>query len=244
MSGLPRKLIVNADDLGYTPLTSAGIFAAWRGGIVTSASLMVRRPDAEAAARRAAAEGFTDLGLHLDLGEWTCRDGRWRRLYEVVPLDDAAAVRDECERQLERFCELVGRGPTHLDSHQHVHREEPVRSVARAIAGRLGIVLRDASAVVAYDGGFYGQSAAGYSAPECLTEQAIMRILAGCDAAVLELGCHPGLDPDLETMYCPERRLEVEVLCTPGLRGRIAAAGFELATFAALGPQPAPEAAG
>jgi predicted glycoside hydrolase/deacetylase ChbG (UPF0249 family) len=238
-----RKVIVNADDLGYTPLTSAGIFAAWRDGVVTSASLMVRRPDAEAAARRAADEGFTDLGLHLDLGEWTCRGGRWQRLYEVVQLDDATAVRDECERQLDRFRALVGRNPTHLDSHQHVHRDEPVRSAARSIAARLGIVLRDASPLVAYAGGFYGQRGDGHPAPECLTAEAITAILAAATTAVVELGCHPGLDPDLDTMYCHERRREVEVLCTPGLRDRLAAAGFELATFASLGRQPPPEAA-
>lgn len=241
--GVPRKLIVNADDLGYTPLTSAGIFAAWRGGIVTSASLMVLRPAAAEAARQAAAEGFTDLGLHLDLGEWTCRGGEWRQLYEVVRHDDAAGVKDECERQLDRFRELVGRDPTHLDSHQHVHRDEPGRSVARDMAGRLGIALRDASATIAYEGGFYGQHGDGQEAPECLSEEAILGILARARAGCVELGCHPGLDPDLETMYCHERIREVEVLCTPGLRERIAAAGFVLTTFTALGPQPAPEAA-
>lgn len=243
MTGSARRMIVNADDLGYTPLTSAGIFAAWREGIVTSASLMVRRPDAEAAVARAAAEGFADLGLHLDLGEWTVIGGRWRKLYGVVPMEDAAAVREECERQVEQFHRLVGRPPTHLDSHQHVHRDDPVRAVAHAIAARLGIVLRDASRTVAYAGGFYGQYGDGRSAAECLSVEAILGILAKATADVVELGCHPGLDPALETMYCHERRREVEVLCTPGLRERIAAAGFTLATFASLGPQPAPEPA-
>ena len=241
MTAPPRKLIVNADDLGYTPLTSAGILAARRDGIVTSASVMVRRPDAEAAVRQAGEEGFDDLGLHLDLGEWTYLGGRWRKLYGVVAMEDPAAVRDECERQLDRFRELVGRDPTHLDSHQHVHRDDPVRPVAREIAARLGIVLRDASRTVAYAGGFYGQYGDGRSAAECLSVEAILGILERATADVVELGCHPGLDPDLETMYCHERKREVEVLCTPGLRERIAAAGFTLATFAALGPQPAPE---
>lgn len=241
MTGAARRLIVNADDLGYTPLTSAGIFTARRDGIVTSASLMVRRPDAEAAVARAAAEGFLDLGLHLDLGEWTCLGGRWRKLYGVVPIEDPAAVRDECERQLERFQRLVGRPPTHLDSHQHVHRDDPVRPVAREIATRLRVVLRDASRTVAYAGGFYGQYGDGRSAAECLSVEAILGILARSTADVIELGCHPGLDPDLETMYCHERRREVEVLCAAGLRERIAEAGFTLATFASLGPQPTPE---
>lgn len=240
MSG-PRRVIVNADDLGYTPLTTAGILAAWRDGLVTSTSLMVRMPDAEAAVRQAHEVGFDDLGLHLDLGEWVCRKGRWSPLYAVVPLDDPRAVADECRRQLDRFRTLVGRDPTHLDSHQHVHRDEPVRSMARDIAGSLGIVLRDFSTTVAYDGGFYGQYGDGKPAAECLTEDAIVRILTRSTAGVVEIGCHPGFDPNLETMYCRERQREVEVLCSPGLPSRIAAAGFEPTTFAALGPQPAPE---
>jgi predicted glycoside hydrolase/deacetylase ChbG (UPF0249 family) len=241
VTGPARRLIVNADDLGYTPLTSAGIFAARRDGIVTSASLMVRRPDSEAAAARAAAEGFADLGLHLDLGEWTCLGGRWRKLYGVVPMEDPAAVREECERQVDEFQRLVGRPPTHLDSHQHVHRDDPVRPVAREIAARLGIVLRDASRTVSYAGGFYGQYGDGRSAAECLSVAAILGILRASTAEVIELGCHPGLDSALETMYCHERRREVEVLCTPGFRERLAAAGFTLVTFDSLGPQPAPE---
>jgi predicted glycoside hydrolase/deacetylase ChbG (UPF0249 family) len=242
MSG-PRKVIVNADDLGYTPLTSTGILTAWRDGLVTSASLMVRMSDAGSAVRQARELGFDDLGLHLDLGEWICRNGRWSPLYEVVALDDPQAVADECRRQLDRFRDLVGRDPTHLDSHQHVHRAEPVRSVAREIAARLGIVLRDFSSTVAYDGGFYGQYGDGKPASESITEEAIVSILERATAVVVEIGCHPGLDPNLETMYCRERQHEVEVLCGPGLRSRLAAAGFEPTTFLALGPQAAPEPA-
>ena len=64
---MPRKLIVNADDLGYTPATTAGILAAHERGIVTSASLMVRPASAAEAVVKAEALGFRDLGLHLDL---------------------------------------------------------------------------------------------------------------------------------------------------------------------------------
>ena len=56
------------------------------------------------------------------------------------------------------------------------------------------------------------------------------------DSAV-EIGCHPGWDPDLETMYCQERLREVEVLCGPTLKESIAAMGFELVGFAAIAPR-------
>src|SRR5206468_10377269 len=72
-----RYLIVNADDLGYSHGVNRGILEAHSSGIVTSASLMVRWPattDAVLAARDC--PGLS-LGLHLDLGEWACRNGQW-----------------------------------------------------------------------------------------------------------------------------------------------------------------------
>src|ERR1700682_2658486 len=96
------RLIVNADDFGLSAGTNAGILVAHAAGIVTSASLMVRQPSTISAVelwRR-----FPDLGvgLHFDLGEWFCRDGEWTQLYEVVPLNEPQAIRDELRRQLER----------------------------------------------------------------------------------------------------------------------------------------------
>ena len=45
-----RYLIVNADDLGRSPGVNRGVIEAHAGGIVTSASLMVRWPAAAEAA--------------------------------------------------------------------------------------------------------------------------------------------------------------------------------------------------
>lgn len=230
-----RRLFVNADDLGYTEATTSGILHGHAHGIVTSASLMVRRPAAGDAARRAAAADFTDLGLHLDLGEWVFRGGRWEPLYEVVARGDASAVAAECRAQLAVFRDLVGRDPTHLDSHQHVHLDEPVRGVAVAMAAELGVPLRHLCPDVVHCGGFYGQSGRGEPAHDLLTVEAILGLLAEVPAGpAVEIGCHPGWDDALETMYCRERRTEVDVLTSPGLRDRIAALGYELSTFAAL----------
>ena len=43
-----RYLIVNGDDFGLSPGVSRGIIEAHRHGILTSTSLMVDRPAAEA----------------------------------------------------------------------------------------------------------------------------------------------------------------------------------------------------
>src|SRR5713101_9724313 len=122
-----RYLIVNADDFGQSPGVNRGIIEAHERGIVTSASLMVRWPAAADAAAYAQERPELSVGLHLDLAEWAYRDGEWARLYEVVQGDDADAVAKEVERQAEAFRRLMGKNPTHIDSHQHAHRQEPAR---------------------------------------------------------------------------------------------------------------------
>src|SRR5438876_209162 len=172
-----RHLIVNADDFGQSHGVNRGIVTAHERGIVTSASLMVRWPAAPAAAACARGCPRLSVGLHVDLGEWACRDGEWVLLYEVVPPEDGAAVAAEVGRQLDAFARLTGQPPTHIDSHQHVHLREPVRSVLAAIARRYGVPLRSCSPGVQYCGTFYGQTRSGAPYPEGISVKGLIRTL-------------------------------------------------------------------
>src|ERR1051326_8867864 len=138
-----KKLIVNADDFGLSTGVNRGIIESAENGILTSASLMVRQPAAAEAADYLRSGGRISLGLHLDFGEWVYRNGDWLQRYSVVDVNDAAAVAEEFTRQLSQFEKLVGREPTHIDSHQHVHRQGPLRSIAAKAAKDLGVPLRD-----------------------------------------------------------------------------------------------------
>src|SRR5215212_5238159 len=125
-----KFLIVNADDFGLSPGINRGIIRAHVEGIVTSASLMVRWPAAREAVQLAAAHSALSVGLHVDLGEWEQQGGEWRSVYEVISdTESARAVRNEVAAQLRTFRQLVGRDPTHIDSHQHAHKEGPARHV-------------------------------------------------------------------------------------------------------------------
>jgi predicted glycoside hydrolase/deacetylase ChbG (UPF0249 family) len=168
------------------------------------------------------------VGLHADLGEWAYRDeAGWVALYEV----DAAAVSEEVMRQLERFRSLVGREPTHLDSHQHVHRDEPARGVLVDTAAALGVPVRHFTPTVAYCGGFYGQSDRGEPAPELVAADALVGLLESLPDGITELLCHPAREVDFETSYGDERVRELETLCDPRVREAVRRCGIELRSF-------------
>jgi chitin disaccharide deacetylase len=231
MSITPRQLIVNADDFGQSFGNNRGIIRAYQHGVVTSASLMVRWPAAAEAAAFAQAHPGLSLGLHIDLGEWVYRDGSWEQLYEVVPTDDCIAVADEVARQLDLFQLLVGRDPTHLDSHQHVHRSEPVESIMRALAQQLAIPLRHYTPAIRYCGDFYGQTGKGLALPGAISVDRLIAILQALPSGCTELGCHPGEGDDISSMYCSERLEEQQTLCDPQVRTALGAAAIELRSF-------------
>ncbi|HKP17022.1 MAG TPA: ChbG/HpnK family deacetylase [Gaiellaceae bacterium] len=220
-----RILVVNADDFGRSAGVNRGVIEAHERGIVTSASLMVRYPPAAGAAEYARGRPQLGVGLHVDLGEWAYEDGEWHAVYE---LDDTGA---EVQRQLERFRDLLDADPTHLDSHQHAHRDEPGRSVLRALAGELGVPLRHVTPGVSYCGGFYGQTDEGEALPENISVEALSELLRGLSPGATELCCHPASTIDFETAYGEPRLLELEALCAPSLRALIDAEGIELRSF-------------
>jgi predicted glycoside hydrolase/deacetylase ChbG (UPF0249 family) len=235
-----RELIVNADDFGLSPGVNAGVARTHEHGILTSASLMVRRPAAAAAADYARDAPALSLGLHVDLGEWVHDDGAWKAVYEVVELEDAVAVEEEVRAQLDRFRALTGRDPTHLDSHQHVHKWEPVTEVLRDLARQLGIPLRQRLGGVRYCGDLYGQNERGEPIPEAVTPRALIEIIRRLEPGVTELACHPGIGADTGTAYDTEREQEVEVLCDPRVAEALRREGVVLRSFVDIASEGSP----
>jgi predicted glycoside hydrolase/deacetylase ChbG (UPF0249 family) len=229
--GATRFLIVNADDFGLSEGVNLGVIEAHERGIVTSASLMVLRPSASFAADYSRANPQLDLGLHLDLGEWAYDGDEWVLKNRVVPLDDHAAVAQELERQLSEFRRLVGRDPTHIDSHQHAHLYEPVRSAAVSLAGGIDIPLRHFSTAIQYCGSFYGQTSKGLPIPQAISVESLVAILTDLPSGLTELSCHPGRVTRGEMPYGSERSTEVDVLSHPQVRIVLNSQRIELRSF-------------
>jgi chitin disaccharide deacetylase len=225
-----RRLVVNADDFGLSDGVNLGILRAHAEGIVTATSLMVHGAAAAQAAAAAGENPALDVGLHVDLAEWVCENGEWRPLYEIVDTGDATAVAAELEHQLERFQKLTGRLPTHLDSHQHVHREEPTRSIVCRRAKELRLPVRHHGRV-RYCGEFYGQGRVGAPLPEAIEPPQLVRLIEQLPAGATEICCHPAASVTPGLAYGPERLRELESLCDPSVRAAVDRAGVRLCTF-------------
>jgi predicted glycoside hydrolase/deacetylase ChbG (UPF0249 family) len=210
------SLIVNADDFGMTTGVNEGIVRAHRDGVLTSTSLMVDGAAAEQAARLAAEHPALSVGLHfVDDGPDLDRPGHAAR---------------EFAAQLERFRELMGSGPTHVDSHHHVHVKR--LSTFAPLVEPLGVPLRG-DGRVRYIGAFFAHPRPGVIDHERIREPFLLRLLdtpSGSEFA--ELGCHPGVvAPELTSSYRDEREIELATLTAPGLAGRIQALGWTLASY-------------
>src|SRR5438093_4963081 len=100
-----KFLIVNGDDFGASRGINRGILEAQRCGILTSTSLLVNAAESEAAAELSGAVPEMAVGLHADVRN------------ELTTNTAAHGLREALRAQLARFEQLMGRAPTHLDSH-------------------------------------------------------------------------------------------------------------------------------
>ena len=222
-------MIVNADDFGYSLGVNRGIAEAHERGIVTSASLMVAAPGTREAAEYARDHPSLGVGLHAVMRHWRVRRAPWSKVRSEARL--AAEVRRELETQLELFEQLLDRPPTHLDSHQHRHRLEPLRGIFIKAAGRLGVPLRHFDSRIRFWGDFYGHDGRGKPDPDAISVDALITLLEQVPPGATELGCHAGYGDDLDDWYRSERAIEVRALCDPQVTATVERIGLELVSF-------------
>jgi predicted glycoside hydrolase/deacetylase ChbG (UPF0249 family) len=214
-----RLLVVNGDDFGLARGVNQGIIEAHTRGILTSTSLMVLGPAAVEAAALARGHPELSVGLHFE------EDG-------TADLDHPGQAERAVLAQLERFRELVGRDPTHLDSHHHVHAEGSRMGSFESVARELGIPLRHAGQV-AYIGGFWAQWEPGVTNLEYVSEP-FLRHLVETEAGegFSELACHPArVTEDLDSSYLHEREVELQTLTEAGLRKELEGIGVRLVSY-------------
>jgi chitin disaccharide deacetylase len=218
------RLIVNADDFGASSGVNRGIVECHRRGVVTSTSLMVTGPAAAEAVALSGANPELSVGLHWDV------IGEDERAFDI---GDERAVRAEWDAQLERFHDLMGRAPTHVDSHRHMHLKPELRALFGELVAPLGVPLRGGGQVF-FIGGFYAQWEWGVTELEHVSVEALEGILRKeVGDGWTEVSCHPGyITPDYRTTYREEREAEIATLTDPRIRATIEELELTLESYA------------
>jgi predicted glycoside hydrolase/deacetylase ChbG (UPF0249 family) len=122
-SGASGRLIISADDWGYSPRYNAGIEEAARAGAIDAVAAMVLREHCDPGPLR---DCGVEMGLHLELTE---ASGRSQLL-------------DEPRRQADAFARLFGFPPAFLDGHHHCHALAAFAAGVERLALELGVPLR------------------------------------------------------------------------------------------------------
>jgi predicted glycoside hydrolase/deacetylase ChbG (UPF0249 family) len=122
---MSARLIVTADDYGYSRRYNEGILRAIESGAIDATSAMVLR---EACDPLPLLDAGAEVGLHL----------------ELEPGLGADEAKAEPQRQLDLFEAMFGRPPAYLDGHLHSHATEPAATEVIALARERGMRVRGA----------------------------------------------------------------------------------------------------
>ncbi len=248
-----KRLIVNADDLGYSAGVDAGILRAYRDGIVTSTTLMTNVPGAMRAALLVRDAPRLDVGVHLVLTygrplsdpatvpSLVGSDGAFLRPRSVVGtgrIRTEEALR-EYRAQHARGRELLGRDPSHVDTHHWVEEDPDVREAFIALARDTGAAVRSITPAIRDLARAAGLRTTDryrrdFQHRGHIDTAALLGILVSLEDGVTELGCHPG-EPDagLEAIssYARERPVELASIVDPAVRAKVDELGLVLSTF-------------
>ncbi len=221
--GARRYLIFNADDFGASRGVNRGIIECHQRGVVTSTSLMVDGRGVDEAVRLSRENPALAIGLHFDV---------WGEDERVFDTRNVAAVGEEFQRQLGRFVALMGRPPTHVDSHRHVHRQPHLQEKFREWVAPLGVPLR-ADGPVGFVGGYYGQWEWQVTELKYIEVPYLQFMLRNeVPPGFTEFSCHPGyVTDDYHAVYLKERETEVETLTDPRIRETLAALHIRLISY-------------
>ncbi len=228
-----RKVVLNADDLGYDPAVTRGIVQSMNTGIVSSTTMMVNTPFSEEAAPQV--RGLA-VGLHLNLARWPSVFDASKVFVEGEAAGlDPVFVEHETLAQLDRLNALVGQTATHIDVHRHLHRSPNVLQGVIAAARARGLAVRSpdeavrkilvAHHVVTNDVMLGDAGRDAYWTLKTLERE----LKALPETGFIELMCHPGYAPsEVKSGYGAQREIELATFTSEKARALLTALGLKL----------------
>lgn len=254
-----RRLIINADDFGFTRDVNAGIVEAHISGVLTSTTLMANSDAFDDAVKLARETPTLDIGAHLVLVQGrSLISGKPfpEGIGELLPIlaRRGLDVYAELKAQIEKI-KAAGIRISHLDSHKHTHLWPHVFGTVVRLASEFGIewvrlpldtTVRFGKLSTAIGNRYYRRFAArrsvrftnhfmGFRLTGSLTEATFAEALQKLEDGTTEFMCHPGyLGEELaqaRTRLKETRVRELEALTSPRIRQWISENGIELRGF-------------
>jgi len=151
-----KRLIINADDFGFTRGVNIGIVRGFKAGIVTSATIMANGEAFEEAAELARSNPALGVGCHLAIvggrpvapaSEIPSLVDRGRALPStltklVMKLASGSLTSDQIAREFRAQVDRVKRAGvdiTHFDTHKHSHTHPKVMEALAQVANEFGV---------------------------------------------------------------------------------------------------------
>jgi predicted glycoside hydrolase/deacetylase ChbG (UPF0249 family) len=129
---LRKRLIVNADDFGFTRDVNQGIIEAHQNGVLTATTLMATGTAFDDAARLSKQHPTLDIGCHLVLVGAPPFPATVPQLVRAIALR-RIRIYEELAAQVRRILD-AGLTPSHLDTHKHTHLLPPVLDAVARIS--------------------------------------------------------------------------------------------------------------
>ena len=238
-----RKLVVNADDFGFTRDVNQGIVEAHQEGILTATTLMATGVAFDDAVRLAKENPSLDVGCHLVLVGAPPFPAGVARLVLAVALG-RIRIYDELAAQVRRVMES-GLRPSHLDTHKHTHLLPPVLEAVARISEDfkipwvrrpfLGVLRGPFERVLARHGCRSTDFFAGFQMTGRFDVSALMSLIRSLPEGSTELMCHPGRCGEelrsARTRLKEGRERELRALKAPEVRIALREAGVQLAGY-------------
>ena len=253
-----RKLVVNADDFGFTRDVNAGIVEAHRSGILTATTLMATGDAFDDAVRLARKTPSLDIGCHLVLVQAPGLPSTIPELVRAVALR-RIDIYGKLSQQVRRIVD-AGLSPTHLDTHKHTHLLPPVLEAVARISEEFRIpwvrrpfdfplqpggVGWKNKLMRLMSGRFRNALArhhcrstdwfAGFRITGDYRSEDLVSVIRALPEGVTEFMCHPGRCGDdlraARTRLKESREEELRALTAPEVRVALAEAGVILTTY-------------
>jgi Uncharacterized protein conserved in bacteria len=256
-----KKLIINADDFGYTMGTSYGIIETFKTGVVTSSSALTVSSSflPSMVAVRSLAPSLP-LGVHMTVTlsgakpvlspnvvpSLVKEDGTFwsRKEYgDKVSLDE---VYMEFEAQILRFLES-GLYPTHLDTHHSIHGATPqMLQIVADLAKKYKLPMRRPYQMSDEFSSLYpDQKSTDFRFVEFYAQgatlanfEAMLDRIVASELETFELSCHPGfIDPEIlqMTAYTEGRINDFVIVTSEEAKDAIKKRNIVLTNYRAIG---------